>query len=108
MPESSIAQHLGRAAVLFVRSAFVGLILLPLAIYWVGRYSFGPYPQDGGLIVFFGHIYSDVQGGKPLAWLLVLAPWLLLQTTRLTAHAVRRSRATNQPPPTPEAHAETP
>ncbi len=105
MPQSSIAQRLGREAVLFVRSAFVGLILLPLAIYWVGRYSFGPYPQDGGLIVFFGHIYSDLQGGKPLAWLLVLAPWLLLQTTRLTAHAVRRSRATNQRPPAPEAHA---
>ena len=61
---------------------FLGLVLLPVAIYLVGQAIFGDY--GGGT---YGHFYSEMSGriraGDAAAWFLVLSPYLGWQPLRL-------------------------
>ena len=63
---------------------FLGLVLLPVAIYVVGQAIFGDY--GGGS---YGHFYSElssrIRAGDIAAWFLVLSPYLGWQTLRLVA-----------------------
>ena len=60
----------------------VGLFILPLAIYGVGRQIFGAYSPDGGLLMLAEHLWSDLLAFEPSAWALVLSPYLVLQLAR--------------------------
>lgn len=75
---------------------FVGLVLLPVAIYLVGKAIFGEY--GGGS---FGHFYSElssrVRGGDFAAWFLVLSPYLGWQALRLIGVAWRLAGRRPQP-----------
>ncbi|MCH7830406.1 MAG: hypothetical protein IIB75_07565 [Proteobacteria bacterium] len=67
---------------------FVGIVLMPIAIYAVGRDVFGTYGNLG-----FGSFYNVLSGkirdGDLVAWFLVLSPYLAWQCLRLTAFAWR-------------------
>jgi hypothetical protein len=59
------------------------LVLLPLAIYWVGRQVAGEYAGGGGPLGFADQVWSDFLQLAPSAWLLVLSPYVFVQLARL-------------------------
>lgn len=67
---------------------FFGLVVMPIAIFWVGQSIFGAYGGHG-YSEFFGIISEKIRAGDRVAWFLVLAPYLAWQCLRLTALAWR-------------------
>ena len=83
MQSRTIKREIAIAAALFA----VGLLLLPLAIYWVGRQVAGEY--GGGALALADQIWGDLLRLDPAAWLLVLSPYLALQLVRLIGRTWR-------------------
>jgi hypothetical protein len=75
----TIKREIAIAAALFA----AGLVLLPLAIYWVGRQVAGEYAAGGGPLALADQVWSDLIQLEPSAWLLVLSPYLFVQLARL-------------------------
>jgi hypothetical protein len=82
MPHDTLRRETIIAAVLF---AF-GFFVLPLAIYWVGRELIGTYSTDGsaGAFTLAESVWADLLRFRLAAWVLVLAPYALVQLLRLT------------------------
>ena len=82
MPNDTLRREIIIAAVLF---AF-GFFVLPLAIYWVGHELIGNYSTDAsaGAFALAERIWADVLRFRLPAWVLVLAPYALVQLLRLT------------------------
>ncbi|MGH7122834.1 MAG: hypothetical protein ACREFI_00580 [Stellaceae bacterium] len=78
MQSHVIKREIAIATALFA----AGLLLLPPAIYWVGRQLVGDY-AGGGLLALADQIWSDLLQLEPAAWVLVLSPYVLLQLVRL-------------------------
>ena len=80
----NVRKAITREAALLLGFLFLGLVLLPIAIYVVGQAIFGAY--GGGS---YGHFYSElssrIRAGDTAAWFLVLSPYLGWQTLRLVA-----------------------
>lgn len=70
---------------------FLGCVLLPLAIWYVGNIVFGPY-GGSGYGDFFSSLSSRLRAGDLVAWFLVFSPWLALQVVRLAVFGWRRAR----------------
>ena len=70
---------------------FVGLVLLPLAIYLTGQSVFGEY-GGAGFSDFLRRLSGEVRDGRPVVWFLVLSPYLILMLLRLTIWAYLRAR----------------
>ena len=85
-----------KEAVWLAALAFVGLVILPLSIYFVGRAVFGDY-GGGGFGDFYGELLRGFLGGKPAVWFLLLSPYLLWQLFRLTIWGFRQSRERGSP-----------
>jgi len=79
-----------RESLLFLWLLLAGLVLLPMAVYIVGRQVFGDY-GGAGFPAFYGMLHSDLRSGRPAIWFLVLSPYLVWQTARLTHYAFRRA-----------------
>lgn len=79
MQSRAIRREIAIAAALLA----VGLVLLPLAVYWVGRHVAGEYAGGGGPLGLADQIWSDLIQLEPAAWLLVLSPYLFVQLARL-------------------------
>ncbi|MDG2377079.1 MAG: hypothetical protein P8M18_12105 [Woeseiaceae bacterium] len=77
-----------RESVLFLWILLGGLILLPVAVYIVGRLIFGEYGGTG-FMAFYGMLYSELLSGAPSVWFLVLSPYLIWQLLRLTLRAFK-------------------
>jgi hypothetical protein len=60
-----------------------GLLLLPVAVYFVGQVVFGAYEGDG-YAGFFSAVTDRLQGGEASAWFLVLSPLILVSILRGT------------------------
>jgi hypothetical protein len=67
---------------------FVGIAVLPVAVWFVGDVVFGTY-NGNGLAGFFGSLGSKLRSGDPAAWFLVISPWLGVQVVRLAARGWR-------------------
>ena len=80
MPTDPLRREIVIAAIAFA----VGFFLLPLAIYWVGRELIGAYSTDpsAGAFSLAENIWSDLMGLRWTAWLLVLAPYGVVQLLR--------------------------
>lgn len=89
-----IAATLKRELILAAILLAVGLLLLPLAVYWVGQEIVGPYESEGGLFGLLGQLWSDFFTFKPAAWLLVWSPYAVIQLVRLAWHAKHRQVVT--------------
>ena len=61
---------------------FFGLVLLPIAVWFVGKTVFGTY-GGAGYADFFGTLSSKIRNGDLVAWFLVLSPYLVWQCVRL-------------------------
>jgi hypothetical protein len=81
--------RIAREAAWFAGLLFVGLVILPISIYVVGRSIFGEY-GGGGLGDFYGGLLGEFLRGEPAVWFLLLSPYFLWQLGRLTFHGFRR------------------
>lgn len=94
--QTSATRTITREAGLLLGLLFFGLVLLPVAVYVVGRAIFGDY--GGGS---YGHFYSElsarIRSGDGAAWFLVLSPYLGWQILRLVALGWRRAGERPEP-----------
>lgn len=81
---SKLARELAWLAALLI----VGIVLLPIAIWVVGRTIFGDY-EGGAYMDFFGALAGRLATGDLAAWFLVLSPYLAICTLRLSAFGWR-------------------
>ena len=81
----TLKSELVLAAALFA----AGLLLLPLAIFWVGQFVVGAYEGDGvGDLI--GSIWSGLGQGDATAWILVASPYIAIQLIRAAYRLLRR------------------
>ena len=81
--------QLRRESILLGSLLLCGLLVLPLAIYFIGYSVFGAY-ADGNLFAFLAALYSRVLSADLSAWFLVFMPYLLWQSLRLALAGARR------------------
>ena len=62
----------------------LGLFALPPAIYWVGQQVVGEYEGGSGVWGLTLDLWSGVVNANPMALLLVLSPYLIIQTLRIS------------------------
>jgi hypothetical protein len=67
-----------------------GLLLLPIAVYFVGQKVIGEYAPGRDAIDLVAAVWADLAGMRPAAWLLTASPYLVLQLLRLARHEWRR------------------
>lgn len=70
----------------------LGFFVLPGAVYLVGQTVVGEYPADGGVLALAVNIWADMARGNPLALVLVLSPYGIVQLLRLSRRLWRRQR----------------
>jgi hypothetical protein len=89
-PANSMTQS-GLKRELVIAATFIGgsLLLLPFAIYFVGRQGIGEYAADAGALDLAEQIWWDLMQLSPAAWTLVLTPYLLIQLIRLARRTWR-------------------
>ena len=80
----------GRQTVFFLWMLAGGLLLLPAAVYLVGKSIFGEYGGTG-FTEFYGTLYSKLLSGNLSVWFLVLSPYLIWQLMRFTIRTFRAS-----------------
>ena len=68
----------------------LGMVLLPVAIWFVGNLVFGSYGGTG-----YGDFFNSLSGkrrsGNLVAWFLVLSPYLGIQVVRFALAGWRRA-----------------
>lgn len=79
-----------RESILFLCLFFVGLVILPLSIYLVGKSVFGEY-AGAGFSGFYGAVHRAIRDGEPAVLFLVLSPYIVWQIGRLTIWGFRRT-----------------
>ena len=79
-----------RQTVFFLWMLAGGLLLLPAAVYLVGKSVFGEY-GGSGFTEFYGTVHSELLSGNLSVWFLVLSPYLIWQLMRFTIRAFRAS-----------------
>ena len=82
--QSAFRRILTKEIALLALLLFFGLVLLPIAIWFVGKTVFGAY-GGAGYMDFFGTLSGKIRSGDLVAWFLVLSPYLVWQIIRLTA-----------------------
>lgn len=75
---------------MFLGLLFLGLVLLPVAVYVVGKSVFGDY-DGAGFSGFYGRMHSAIRDGEPAVLFLVLSPYIIWQLGRLTIWGFRRT-----------------
>ena len=84
----SLTAIVRKEAAVFALFLFAGLVLLPVAIWFVGKAVFGAY-GGAGYAEFYGTLSGKIRSGDLVAWFLVLSPWLAWQILRLLARGWR-------------------
>lgn len=78
----------------------VGILVLPIGIFHVGQRLLGDYSAEGaGVLHLYGQILRDMGAGRPIAWLLVLSPWLGILLLRALWWPFSRRRSEAEPTP---------
>lgn len=72
-----------REVLLFAVFGGFGLLILPGIVYLVGQRLLGEYRPDAGMGGFYADLYGHLGTLSVWAWLLVLGPWIAVQTLRL-------------------------
>ena len=79
---SRLPNILKKEVALLATLLFIGLVILPILIWFVGKAVFGAY-GGAGYFEFFGTLSGKIRAGDAVAWFLVLSPWLAVQLIRL-------------------------
>lgn len=83
MSQQPRKQRILKEVALFTGLLFVGFVLMPIAIYWVGQNVLGEYGGQG-YSDFFATLSTKIRGGELIPWFFVLSPYLAWQLLRLT------------------------
>ena len=88
MAQGNLKRMLIRETALFVGLLFIGFVIVPIAIYWVGPQVLGEF---GGVSYsdFFNTLSARVRNGDGVAWFFILSPYLAVQALRLAWLASR-------------------
>ncbi len=84
-----------REVLLFLALAIAGIVLLPLAVFFVGDAVFGSYGGDG-FGEFLESLLAKLGRADRFAWLLVLSPYIILQLLRIMALGWRVAGSTSE------------
>lgn len=76
---------------LFLALLLFGILILPIAVYFVGQLVFGEYGGTG-FSDFYGRLHYELRSGSAVSWYLVLSPYLGWQLFRLTLFGFRQAR----------------
>ena len=68
-----------------------GFFALPPAIYWVGQQVVGEYEGEIGVWGLTLDLWSSVVNANPMALLLVLSPYFIIQTLRISRRLRRQN-----------------
>ena len=88
--DNRIRKRLTKELATFVVLLFTGIIILPIAIWYVGDAIFGDY-GGSGYWDFFGNLSAKIRTGDRVAWFLVLSPYLAISCVRLAILGWRKS-----------------
>jgi hypothetical protein len=80
---------LKKESLLFLYLFLVGILLLPIAIYFIGYALFGEY-SGTGFPAFYGSLHSSLRSGELAVWFLVLSPYLIVQLIRGAVYALHQ------------------
>jgi len=80
-----------RELVMLAVALAAGFLLGPILVFLVGQAVFGPYGDGAGMTTFFTDFRHGLAAGQVVPWLMLLAPYLLLQWLRLLALPLRRT-----------------
>lgn len=86
--QSTSPSTIQRELLLFLALLLAGVLLLPPAVYFVGQAVFGDF-AGGGFGAFYRGLFERLRNGEHMAWFLLLAPYLGVQTLRGTVLAWR-------------------
>jgi hypothetical protein len=92
---NNLKRNASKELAVFLALLFVGLVILPLSVYIVGRSLFGEY-AGMGFSDFYGMLHSEMRSGAPAVWFLILSPYLAWQSLRLTVFGFRRAGKSQQ------------
>ncbi len=87
---ASLKKTVTRESALFLCLTFFGLLILPYAIYVVGKSVFGEYGGTG-FSDFYITLHRSIRDGEPAVLFLVFSPYLIWQLARLTTWGFRQS-----------------
>jgi len=79
-----------KESALFLCLLFLGLVMVPFAVYVVGNSVFGEY-GGSGFAAFYAFLHSAIRDGDPMVLFLVLSPYAIWQLIRLTLWGFRQT-----------------
>jgi len=94
-PSRTLRQLATKEIALMSGFLFLGLLVLPIVIYSVGESVFGDYAGHG-YGDFFGTLSEKIRNGNPVAWFLILSPYIGWQVLRLSLYLWKFSGRQNQ------------
>ena len=90
MDQGTFKQTALKETALLFGLLFLGFVIMPIAIYWIGPRVLGEF-GGYGYSDFFGGLSARIRGGDLVAWFFVLSPYLVWQILRITLFAFRAS-----------------
>lgn len=84
-------KKLRKEIILFIVFLFFGLFLLPFLIYLIGYMVFGDY-AGGGFTDLYKDLYTGVSHIDPVAWFIILSPYLIWISLRQTLSLYRKRK----------------
>ena len=72
----------------------LSFVIVPICAFIGGTLVVGDYEGESGLLGYLIAIFSDASRGRWLAWIMILAPVLIVGTWYLVVLALRRTRRT--------------
>jgi hypothetical protein len=90
MNQGTLKQTAIKETALLFGLLFLGFVIMPIAIYWIGPLVLGEFGGHG-YSDFFGSLSARIRGGDLVAWFFVLSPYLVWQILRITVFAFRAS-----------------
>jgi hypothetical protein len=79
----SVNRIIRREAILLIIMTLVGVLILPLCVFLVGKFVFGEY-AGAGFGEFYRDIHSDLRSGEPDIVFLLFSPYIIWQLIRLS------------------------
>ena len=93
MAQGRIKHVIAREALVFAILLLIGLIAVPIGVYWVGSLLLGEFGGTG-FGDFFGALGVRLGRADPTAWFLIASPYLAVQSLRLAWLSLRGGRRT--------------
>jgi len=90
MAQGTLKQTALKETALLFGLLFLGFVIMPIAIYWIGPRVLGEF-GGYGYSDFFGGLSARIRSGDLVAWFFVLSPYLIWQILRVTLFAFRAS-----------------